>query len=364
MEGDIGSLNNMGWSNYNIQEVIYDDVFPFPSQLPPVDFRFETSGFFGISELDNNFQIDPFCMQQNYNSNVVLVDDVPISEMFLNDAFYSSPDIHAQNNNHTSIPEIFYCDSGSLSSGLWDQEMQNQLVSLDNMNNNNTSSNWALVDNNNNNEKKVGKKRPSVEVKNSTSHVMSSSSIKDLSRETISQYFYMPITKAARELNVGLTLLKKRCRDLGIRRWPHRKLISLQTLIKNVQELGGDEGSSRKGESNEYLRVLEQEKKLLEEIPDMQLEVATKRLRQAFFKANYKKRKLMGLVDSCSTTKSKPSDNDHITGASASASASTTILAGGHENGVNFCDSKGRVDDAGYDDDEIKYFLDDCFSCE
>lgn len=61
------------------------------------------------------------------------------------------------------------------------------------------------------------------------------SSIKILSREAISKYFYMPITQAAKELNVGLTLLKKRCREVGIRRWPHRKLTSLQTLIKNVQ---------------------------------------------------------------------------------------------------------------------------------
>lgn len=58
---------------------------------------------------------------------------------------------------------------------------------------------------------------------------------KMLSWKVISQYFYMPITQAANELNVGLTLLKKRCRELGIRRWPHRKLMSLQTLIKNVQ---------------------------------------------------------------------------------------------------------------------------------
>ena len=62
-------------------------------------------------------------------------------------------------------------------------------------------------------------------------------SSKLLSRNTITQYFYMPITQAARELKVGLTLLKKRCRELGIRRWPHRKLMSLQTLIKNVQVL-------------------------------------------------------------------------------------------------------------------------------
>lgn len=61
----------------------------------------------------------------------------------------------------------------------------------------------------------------------------SSSSL--LSKKAISQYFYMPITQAAKELNVGLTLLKKRCRELGIRRWPHRKLMSLQTLIRNVK---------------------------------------------------------------------------------------------------------------------------------
>lgn len=58
---------------------------------------------------------------------------------------------------------------------------------------------------------------------------------KVLTFELVSQYFYMPITEAARELDVGLTLLKKRCRELGIPRWPHRKMKSLQTLINNVQ---------------------------------------------------------------------------------------------------------------------------------
>ena len=56
-----------------------------------------------------------------------------------------------------------------------------------------------------------------------------------LTKEEISKYFYMPITQAAKELNIGLTLLKKRCRELGIPRWPHRKLMSIQTLIRNVK---------------------------------------------------------------------------------------------------------------------------------
>ncbi|XP_057951008.1 protein RKD1-like [Malania oleifera] len=130
----------------------------------------------------------------------------------------------------------------------------------------------------------------------------SNSSSKTLTRETVSQYFYMPITQAAKELNVGLTLLKKRCRELGIRRWPHRKLMSLQTLIKNVQELGKEERSEEnEGKLRDAIDILEQERKLMEEIPDMQLEDKTKRLRQACFKANYKKRKLMGMMDTQSS---------------------------------------------------------------
>ncbi|KAF7806198.1 protein RKD1-like [Senna tora] len=126
----------------------------------------------------------------------------------------------------------------------------------------------------------------------------SSMSTKMLSRKTISQYFYMPITQAARELNVGLTLLKKRCRELGIRRWPHRKLMSLQTLIDNVKELGKEGGQETEEKLRNAIEILAKEKKMMEEMPDLQLEDNTKRLRQACFKANYKKRKLMGSMES------------------------------------------------------------------
>ncbi|GKD17442.1 RKD1-like protein [Tanacetum coccineum] len=88
-----------------------------------------------------------------------------------------------------------------------------------------------------------------------------------LSRETISKYFYMPITRAAKELNIGLTMLKKRCRDLGIRRWPRRKLMSLQTLIDNVQqELGKNSGYQADEKKRESIMILEQEKKKREAI--------------------------------------------------------------------------------------------------
>ncbi|CAN4086333.1 unnamed protein product [Withania somnifera] len=140
-----------------------------------------------------------------------------------------------------------------------------------------------------------------------------------LSRDEISKYFYMPITEAAKELNIGLTLLKKRCRDLGIRRWPHRKLMSLQTLIKNVKELekGGGKGMEQK--LKDVIKLLEQEKKKMEEIPDRELEEKTKRLRQACFKANYKRRKLMCIPQLqasfgsyCTTTPAIDEDDEDI----------------------------------------------------
>ncbi|KAE8705275.1 Protein RKD1 [Hibiscus syriacus] len=102
-----------------------------------------------------------------------------------------------------------------------------------------------------------------------------------LELDEIQKYFDLPISKAAKEMNVGLTLLKKRCRELNILRWPHRKIKSLKSLINNVKELGL---------SNE-IEVLEEHQRMLEKVPDMELTERTKKLRQACFKANYKKRR-------------------------------------------------------------------------
>jgi hypothetical protein len=63
----------------------------------------------------------------------------------------------------------------------------------------------------------------------------SGKSLDHIGFEELRKFFYMPITKAAREMNVGLTVLKKRCRELGVARWPHRKMKSLRSLIVNIQ---------------------------------------------------------------------------------------------------------------------------------
>lgn len=56
-----------------------------------------------------------------------------------------------------------------------------------------------------------------------------------LGLEEIRKYFHIPISEAAKEMNVGLTVLKRRCRQLNIMRWPHRKHKSLNSLIQNVK---------------------------------------------------------------------------------------------------------------------------------
>lgn len=57
----------------------------------------------------------------------------------------------------------------------------------------------------------------------------------EITLHELSHYFHMPITQASKELKVGLTVLKKRCREFGIPRWPHRKMKSLNSLIQNIQ---------------------------------------------------------------------------------------------------------------------------------
>ncbi|KAE9604023.1 putative transcription factor Nin-like family [Lupinus albus] len=118
---------------------------------------------------------------------------------------------------------------------------------------------------------------------NSSSNIKKRSSA--LEFDEIKKHFGVPISEAAKEMNVGLTLLKRRCRELNIMRWPHRKLKSLELLIRNVKEMGLSEEIAR----------LEQHRKMLEKQPHLELTEETKKLRQTCFKANYKKRRCFSL---------------------------------------------------------------------
>lgn len=63
-----------------------------------------------------------------------------------------------------------------------------------------------------------------------------------ISKQLLSHlYTSETIEGAARQLGVGVTALKKRCRELGIKRWPHRqviifiKVLPLLCVLKQIQ---------------------------------------------------------------------------------------------------------------------------------
>ncbi|GJM86826.1 hypothetical protein PR202_ga02721 [Eleusine coracana subsp. coracana] len=115
-----------------------------------------------------------------------------------------------------------------------------------------------------------------------------------LTFELVSRHFCMPINQAAKELNVGVTSLKLRCRELGIPRWPHRKVKILQTLIDDVQELEKDTEPVDGHRTRRVVEMLQQTKKLIEERPAMMLDKKTRQLRQACLREKSRRKKLMG----------------------------------------------------------------------
>ncbi|CAN8292540.1 unnamed protein product [Cochlearia groenlandica] len=165
---------------------------------------------------------------------------------------------------------------------------------------------------------------------------------KILSKGTISMYFKMPITQAAKELNIGLTLFKKKCREFGIQRWPHRKLMSLQNLINNIkadlEKAEGDEESAKK--VREALEKLEKEKRMIEEFPDMEFEDKTRRLRQACFKANHKRKRRSFMSTSITSS------------SSSSSSSSCSFVSCLSENSCLMV-----LDQEEKEDEELKYLL-------
>lgn len=52
--------------------------------------------------------------------------------------------------------------------------------------------------------------------------------------EELSAVFHLPIEAASQKLCTSTTQLKKRCRALGIARWPYRKMQSLESLKPSV----------------------------------------------------------------------------------------------------------------------------------
>jgi len=66
----------------------------------------------------------------------------------------------------------------------------------------------------------------------------------NLSLEEVARHFHLPIKEAAEKLGVSMTVIKKICRRNNIKRWPHRKLQSLQKRIQWQELKVNSSGSS------------------------------------------------------------------------------------------------------------------------
>ncbi|KAI3722232.1 hypothetical protein L2E82_33263 [Cichorium intybus] len=123
-----------------------------------------------------------------------------------------------------------------------------------------------------------------------------SGSRQPLSKEAITQHFNKPLLEAAKELNVGSTQLKNRCRELGIPKWPRRQLKSLETLINNTQELNNIANEA------DVILGIENEKKAIFEGSSSKMTDTTKKFRQAVFRDVYRKRKAEEMEETSSGT--------------------------------------------------------------
>ncbi|KAK1433729.1 hypothetical protein QVD17_10644 [Tagetes erecta] len=293
------------WSTHDINSA-KEEVFSIPNEFPPFDFGFldlqyqDLNGFeaYSLMNIISNSK-DPF-----YSS----LDIVPsYNHCFLADSMTYTPLDDFM--NVCGINSGFFHENDDAlkvnTSAVVDQS-QPPLIDIINANMMNDNHGVMVRKTVSMGDLRMLDKGHGENASGSTTGCSSYTSKTILTREIISQYFYMPITQAAKELNVGLTLLKKRCRELGIRRWPHRKLMSLQTLINNVQQLGEDSSDMAKRKMKEAVMLLEKERKKMEQVPDLKLENNTKRLRQACFKANYKRRRSMNAVQSPLTSVTGP----------------------------------------------------------
>eukprot|EP00743_Colponemidia_sp_Colp-15_P007647 GILK01008274.1.p1 GENE.GILK01008274.1~~GILK01008274.1.p1 ORF type:complete len:827 (-),score=133.07 GILK01008274.1:315-2795(-) len=59
--------------------------------------------------------------------------------------------------------------------------------------------------------------------------------VKELTFNELAQYFHLSMNDASKELGVCVTVLKKVCRDLGVVRWPYRKVRSLDAAITDLE---------------------------------------------------------------------------------------------------------------------------------
>ncbi|KAI9165493.1 hypothetical protein LWI28_015115 [Acer negundo] len=80
---------------------------------------------------------------------------------------------------------------------------------------------------------------------------------------------------------IGLTVLKKKCREFGIPRWPHRKIKSLDRLIHELQDIGQQQKDDEVAVAvlTKRQEKLKEERESIERKPFMEIQTDTKKFR-------------------------------------------------------------------------------------
>ncbi|KAF5827988.1 hypothetical protein DUNSADRAFT_18384 [Dunaliella salina] len=111
-----------------------------------------------------------------------------------------------------------------------------------------------------------------------------------LTKDALQSVYHLPINEAAAQLQVGVTVLKKFCRQHNVGRWPYRKLLSVDKLVRSVEE----QSEQNPAGANYIIRELGLLKQEIYNDPEVQLDGKIKKLRQSNFKMQYKQRVYAG----------------------------------------------------------------------
>ena len=129
----------------------------------------------------------------------------------------------------------------------------------------------------------------------------------ELSFELLSNYFHLPISDAANEMQICETILKRFCRTNGISRWPHRKIRSLDNIIEQLQiKLKETTNANEIDRIKKEIRDYESKKQLVFKNPNIIFStIVTKSTLQSFSKAKLKNIKNKSYFGHCENENEK-----------------------------------------------------------
>jgi len=84
--------------------------------------------------------------------------------------------------------------------------------------------------------------------------------------DDLCNYFHLPINQVASQLGICVTVIKKICRRNGVTRWPHRKIKSLDRMIK-VLEMSADNAPENKANIQNEIELFKKERASLMRSP-------------------------------------------------------------------------------------------------